>query len=94
MVWRPACREDQSDPFSMRHTEVSNLYEEKHYTPGQIAKSWSLNEDSIRRLFKNEPGVLEIPRPETRHKRAYTTLRVPESVLRRVHARLTKKAVT
>ena len=76
----------------MRHTEVPNPFGEKRYSVGEIAKDWNLSADFVRRLFKDEPGVLKIPRLETRHKRGYTTLRIPESVARRVYARFTIKA--
>lgn len=51
---------------------------------------WGLGVDIIRRIFENEPGVIKIVSPERLHKRRYTTLRIPESVLRRVHRRLTE----
>lgn len=62
--------------------------EERHYTVAEIAVMWNLSKDAVRRLFQNEPGVLVLgdasPR---RRKRPYKTLRIPESVARRVHAR-------
>jgi hypothetical protein len=63
----------------------------KHYSPAEIAKMWKLSADTVRRLFEREPGVLVLsdPRP-TRRKRRYTTLRIPENVLARVHKRLTR----
>lgn len=62
---------------------------EQHYSVQQAAKMWGLGVDIIRRIFENEPGVIKIVSPERLHKRRYTTLRIPESVLRRVHRRLT-----
>jgi transcriptional regulator GlxA family with amidase domain len=61
---------------------------EKHYTVEQIAEMWNLSRDSVRRLFLAEAGVLKISRPGTRYKRAYTTLRIPESILNRVYQRM------
>lgn len=61
---------------------------EKHYSVGELAKLWSLSEKTIRRMFENEPGVLQWGTQETRFKRGYTTLRIPESVMLRVHRRL------
>jgi hypothetical protein len=49
---------------------------------------WGLGVDIIRRIFENEPGVVKIVSPERLHKRRYTTLRIPESVLRRIDRRL------
>ena len=53
---------------------------------------WSISPDTVRRLFRDVPGMLRIVRPETRRKRGYVTLRIPESVLLRVHATLGKAA--
>lgn len=61
---------------------------ERHFTVQEIAKLWKLSETMVRDLFREEPGVLRAERPRTRFKRGYTTIRVPETVLRRVHARM------
>jgi hypothetical protein len=59
--------------------------EEHHYTPEQVAEMWQLDPNSIRRIFRNE-GVLCFGRAvSTKTKRAYTTMRIPRSVLERVH---------
>jgi hypothetical protein len=77
---------------SMEALVVSAL--EKHYSPGQVAELWETSAKTIRELFRHEPDVLKIERPERRSKRGYTTLRIPESVLTRVHARLRNHADT
>ena len=64
---------------------------EPHYTVQEIAKKWHLSEKTVRGLFQHEPGVIVIDREGRRFKRAYCTMRVPESVARRVHARLGKR---
>jgi transcriptional regulator GlxA family with amidase domain len=61
---------------------------EKHYSVAELAKLWSLSERTIRRMFENEPGVLAWGRSETRFKRGYRTLRIPETVVLRVHRQL------
>jgi|SRR5271165_897749 len=61
---------------------------EKHYTIAEIAKAWGISTDLARDTFHDEPGVLCFDRPGTRVKRGYSTLRVPESVMIRVHTRL------
>lgn len=61
---------------------------EPHYSPTELAFRWSLSPDTVRNLFRDEPGVLKIARPETMHKREYVSLRIPESVVRRVGQRL------
>jgi hypothetical protein len=64
---------------------------EPHFTPAQLAAMWNLSPDCIRDMFAHEVGVLKINRPERLHKRAYSTLRIPESVARRVHCKLQVK---
>jgi len=65
-------------------------FQERHYTVAEIGKTWNLSRDVVRKLFENEPGVLVIGNDESRTKRGYHTLRVPESVVQRVHRRLCK----
>jgi hypothetical protein len=60
---------------------------ERHYSVPEIAELWSMSEKSVRRLFAGEAGVLEWGTPETLRKRGYRNLRIPESVLIRVHQR-------
>ena|SRR5204863_3978732 len=66
------------------------MFAERHYTVAEVAVMWNLSSDAIRKLFQNEPGVLVLGHGETRHQRRYTTLRIPESVLQRVHRRMSK----
>jgi len=64
-------------------------FAEHHFTVAEISQMWQLSPDSVRRLFEREPGVLAFGGDHsTGHKRRYTTLRVPGSVLARVHRRL------
>jgi hypothetical protein len=58
---------------------------ERHYTVAEVAILWNLSRDTIRRLFENEPGVVILTTATRRGKRRYKTLRIPESVLLRVH---------
>jgi hypothetical protein len=73
-------------------TFTNSFAEEKHWTPIEVAKQWGVSPDLIRSLFRNEPGVLMFDRPGARAKRSYATLRIPDSVLTRVHTRLSSKA--
>jgi hypothetical protein len=66
--------------------------EEKHYSVNELAVLWNLSKQTIRRLFQDEPDVVRIGEKGVRHRRAYVTLRIPESVVRRVHQRLSKSA--
>jgi hypothetical protein len=54
---------------------------ERHFSPRELAELWHLSADHIRALFLREPGVL------ITGSRKYRTMRIPESVAVRVHAR-------
>ena len=63
----------------------------RHYTVAEIAALWSLSDEAIRGIFQNEPGVLVLGEQKPRgRKRRYTTLRIPEFVVERIHRRLSK----
>ena len=66
------------------------LCNERHYSIGEISKLWALSEKTLRRIFQNEPGVIQWGTEEKLHKRGYRTFRIPESVLVRVHHKLRK----
>jgi hypothetical protein len=61
---------------------------EQHYAPNEIAARWCLNVETIRRMFQNEPGIVVLQGPIKKGKRPYKTIRIPHSVLERVHKRL------
>lgn len=82
--WNPAADEDK--PFTISDLEQSNIMAEKHYTPAELAEIWGVDPETIRNVFRNEPGVLKLG--NSGGKRAYITLRIPESVAERVHRRL------
>ena len=63
------------------------LATEKHYTPQEIADMWAVSANTVRREFRNEPGVIEFGSDETRWGRKRKLMRVPASVLIRVHER-------
>jgi hypothetical protein len=63
-------------------------FAERHYSVAEVAAMWSLSQDAVRKIFQAEPGVLVLGGHGSPHKRRYTTLRIPESVLQRVHRRL------
>ena len=68
--------------------EVSNLMTDKHYSPDELADLWGVSAETIRSIFRDEPGVLKIGKAGAAWKRGYVTLRIPESVAERVHTRL------
>jgi hypothetical protein len=62
---------------------------ERHYSTALIAKLWGWSDDKVRQLFRAEPGVLQSQLRTLRaRKRTNVALRIPESVLLRVHARM------
>ncbi len=62
-------------------------YSERHFRVRELAAQLNVSPDTIRRLFRNEPGVLLLARRNPR-KRVYRTLLIPASVAQRVHQRL------
>jgi len=60
---------------------------EKHFSPAELAKAWGVSAETIRSLFRSEPGVLKIGNNGAR-RRGYLTLRIPQEVAERVHRRL------
>lgn len=69
-------------------SQQSGLHAEQHYTVRELAELWAFSNDTIRRLFEDEPGVLMIGERLPRRKRRYVTLRIPSSVAARVHRRM------
>jgi hypothetical protein len=73
-------------------TAARRLSEEKHYTPNELATMWHLSPATIRKLIRDEAGVVRLQGAGIAHgKRSYTTFSVPESVALRVHERLTQE---
>jgi hypothetical protein len=52
---------------------------------------WLLSTGVVRSLFRDRADVIRVGHGESLHKRAYITLRIPESVMQRVYADLQKK---
>jgi hypothetical protein len=69
-------------------------FQERHYAVGEVAELWNLCPDVVRKLFEREPGVLVLGDHGSRSKRRYTTLRIPQSVVERVHRRLCNPDLT
>ena len=62
---------------------------EIHLEVKQVAALWGMSDEAVRKLFRDEPGVLKIGRQESQgRKRRKVTLRIPLSVVQRVHRRL------
>jgi hypothetical protein len=56
-----------------------------HYRVKDLAAMWGLSPAAIRRLFRNQHGVLRFGRPKKGHQRDYVSLRIPQSVAQRVY---------
>jgi len=65
---------------------------ERHYTIGELAKAWHMAPSSLRIWFADEPGVIKWGERTLRkgRKQTYLSLRIPESVARRVYERKTR----
>jgi hypothetical protein len=93
--WDPELALDEAPPPPRRPLEPGEEPEESprimgepHYAPADLAKMWGVSVQTVRELFRDEEGVLEIGSEGTRNRRAYKTLRIPHSVAERVHTRL------
>jgi hypothetical protein len=84
--WKP--EEEPDPPFTPDMLEESHIMAEKHYAPDELAELWGVSTETIRSLFREEPGVLKIGKTGSRYKRGYVTLRIPADVAERVHTRL------
>jgi hypothetical protein len=77
----------QEKPKRRKAAKPSVVVDEKqaNYTVAEVAAMLSLSVETVRRLFKNEPGVLRIKNASgSSGRRDYTTLRIPAAVLARV----------
>lgn len=62
---------------------------EEHFSVAQVAKLWGWSETKVREVFRDEPGVLQSHLRTLRtRKRQNITLRIPKSVVLRVHGRM------
>ena len=58
---------------------------EKHYRVSELARLWGLGRETVRRLVKDDPGVVKI---RMGRKKAHTIYSVPESAAHRIHTLL------
>lgn len=58
---------------------------EQFRTVAEVAEMLGVSKDTVRRLFANEPGVIDLGKCEaTRGKRQYRVLRIPSAVVARL----------
>jgi hypothetical protein len=60
---------------------------ERHFTAKDLAELWSLDQSTVRRIFRDDPDVLRLSHVRRRGKRDYVSLRIPASVAARAHER-------
>jgi hypothetical protein len=75
-------------PRVLAGLETSAIMKERHYSPDELAELWGVSTETIRSIFREEPGVLKIGKTGSKYKRGYVTLRIPADVAERVHTRL------
>jgi len=54
----------------------------------ELAKRWHLSPNTVRRLVADEPGVIKLTVGPLLRKRHLVSLRIPERVALRIHAKL------
>jgi hypothetical protein len=92
-------RTTENPADTLRHSEKFRLWRplipdrsplmaERHFKPEELAELWGVSTETIRSIFREEPGVLKIGKTGTKYRRGYLTLRIPEEVADRVHRRL------
>jgi len=70
---------------------VENTTFEKHYRISDLARLWGLGRETVRKLVKDDPGVVKV---RLGRKKAHTIYSVPESAAQRIHTRLLNGAPT
>ena len=68
---------------------VENTTFEKHYRISDLARLWGLGRETVRKLVKDDPGVIKI---RMGRQKAHTIYSVPESAAHRIHTRLLNAA--
>lgn len=80
---------------------ASSLMAEKKWTIGELADEWKTSKDTIRRLFNDEPGTIDLSSMKEKHEaeqkkkngkrsRHQKNLLIPQSVVERVLRRRTQ----
>jgi hypothetical protein len=60
---------------------------ERHYSVKEIAEMWNISANTARRIFRGQPGVIEIGVDETRYGRPRKVLRIPERIVLKLHGK-------
>lgn len=71
--------------------QVSRCATERHFLPEEVADIWGIDAATIRRIFRDVPGVLKVGRITSRSgKREYVKLRIPQSILDKVYGEMAR----
>jgi excisionase family DNA binding protein len=62
---------------------MAKLTNEKLLTIEEVATYLRTSKETVRRMFRDQPGVLRLGNQGRRNKRDHVSLRIPESVLNR-----------
>jgi hypothetical protein len=68
---------------------IENPSFEKHYRIGELAEMWGLGRETVRRLVKDDPGVIKV---RMGRNKTHTVYSIPKSTARRIHTRLLNPA--
>ena len=68
---------------------VENTTFEKHYRISDLSRLWGLGRETVRKLVKDDPGVIKI---RMGRKKTHTIYCIPESAANRIHTRLLNSA--
>jgi hypothetical protein len=71
--------------WANRFTVLMDDTFEKHYRIGDLARMWGLGRETVRKLVKDDPGVIKI---RMGRRKAHTVYSIPESAARRIPTRL------
>lgn len=76
-------------PF--RGSLLMPAFDEPHFSIQELSKLWKISRETIRLLFKDEPGVIQI---RLGRKKSMARYSIPATVAQRVHTRLSCPANT
>ena len=63
----------------------NDICNERHYTPQEIGEILKIDPQTVIRLFRNQPGVIEYGSRGTLYKRKRMIMRIPHSALVHFH---------
>jgi hypothetical protein len=70
--------------LNIRNSGYIRIMNDGFLTVAEVAEMLHVSEDTVRRLFGNEPGVVNLGHERERGTRRYRVLRIPRRVLNRV----------